>query len=147
MIREIRNQGKSESVVVSNEGHMDQPLTGWALASLHLKGPKVFRFEDGLVLRPGGRITITSGEGVVHKPPSVFGWTDETVWNNRGDVALIFDCDGDEVSRFGYPASRASHVGRLPRHRLVQDGEGSYHLEPMRRLAKRYPAKPPKARN
>ncbi len=141
-IREIRNEGMSESVVIANEGHADQPLTGWSLATL--QGLRVYRFEDGLVLRPGGRVTVTSGEGVAHRPPAVYGWTDEPIWNNRGDVALIFDCDGEEVARFAYPASRASRLARLPRHRLVLDGTGAYRVEPIRREAKRDRPKPPR---
>lgn len=131
LVKEVRNRGKAEEVVIANEGHVDQPLTGWTLVSL--QGVKVFRFEDGLVLRPGTSIRITSGEGVAHKPPTVFGWTDETVWNNRGDVALVFDYEGDEVTRFAYPSSRAEQAGRLPRHVLVRLEDGGYRVEHVRR--------------
>lgn len=131
VVAEVRNEGRAESVVVANTGHADQPLTGWALASF--KGVKVFRFEDGLVLPPGGRLVVMSGEGVSHNPPSVFAWTDENVWNNRGDVALIFDCDGEEVSRYAYPVAMAAQAQRLPKHRLVAGPDGGYTIEPTRR--------------
>jgi hypothetical protein len=135
VVLEVRNEGRAESVVVANEGHADQPLTGWALASF--KGVKVFRFEDGLVLLPGGKLVVMSGEGVSHNPPAVFAWTDETVWNNRGDVAVIFDCDGEEVSRYAYPASVATQARRLPKHRLVAGPDGSYAIIPTRRAPPR----------
>jgi hypothetical protein len=130
-VKEVRNEGRSESVVVANEGHVDQPLTGWVLASL--QGPQVFRFEDGMVLRPGGRVTVTSGQGVEHKPPAVLAWTDETVWNNRGDVALLFDYEGEEVARFAYPASRAEQAERLPKQQLLWDENGAFRIESVRR--------------
>jgi hypothetical protein len=130
-VQEVRNEGRSEAVVIANDGHADQPLTGWTLASL--KGTQVFRFQDGLVLRPGARITVTSGEGVAHKPPAVLGWTDETVWNNRGDVAVLFDYEGEEVARFAYPARRAEQAGRLPKQTLVRNDDGSFLIEPVRR--------------
>jgi hypothetical protein len=130
-VKEVRNDGKSEAVVITNEGHMEQPLTGWMLASVH--GNQVFRFEDGFVLGPGASVTITSGEGVAHKPPAVLGWTDETVWNNRGDVAFLFDYEGEEVSRFAYPPSRAGQARRLPRQVLVVGDDGRGRLEPIRR--------------
>jgi len=130
-VKEVRNEGKSEAVVIVNEGHMEQPLTGWMLASVH--GGQVFRFEDGFVLRPGASVTVTSGEGVAHKPPSVLGWTDENVWNNRGDIAFLFDYEGEEVSRFAYPATRAGQAGRLPKQTLVVGEDGAGRLEPVRR--------------
>ena len=130
-VKEVLNDGKSESVVIANDGHVEQPLTGWTLVSL--QGLQVFRFDDGTVLRPGSPIRVTSGEGVAHRPPAVLGWTDQTVWSNRGDVALVFDYEGEEVCKFAYPASRAEQAARLPRHLLVQDENGSYRIEAIRR--------------
>ena len=130
-IREVVNEGRSERVVIVNEGHADQPLTGWSLASL--KGAQIFRFEDGAVLRPGASVVITSGEGVAHRPPLVLGWTDETVWSNRGDIALLFDCDGEEAARFAYPKTRADQAERLPRHVLVEGEGGGFTIEPVKR--------------
>ena len=142
-VKEVRNDGKSEAVVIANEGHVEQPLTGWTLVSLH--GVQVFRFEDGMVLRPGAPITVTSGEGVKHKPPAVFGWTDQTVWSNRGDVALVFDYEGGEVCRFAYPASRAEQAARLPKQVLVRDEDGTYTIEAVRRESTRNRPKPARA--
>ena len=130
-IREVVNDGLSEAVVIANEGHMDQPLTGWALASL--KGLRVFRFPDGFVLPPGGTVTVDgqviSREGVRHEPPKALGWTDEAVWNNRGDIAVLFDYQGEEVDRYAYPASIADRVARLRRKRLYRGDDGGYRLE------------------
>jgi hypothetical protein len=136
VVKEVRNEGKAESIVIANEGHADQPLTGWALASL--QGTQVFRFDDGLVLKPGSRITVTSGEGVSHKPPEVFGWTEENVWNNRGDVALLFDYEGEEAARFAYPASRAERLDRLPEQVLTTGENGGHTIEAVRREAPRH---------
>lgn len=130
-VSEVRNEGRSEAVVLVNLGHVDQPLTGWSLASL--KGQRVFRFEDGFVLKAGSRVTVTSGDGVAHRPPAILGWKDEPVWNNRGDVALVFDCDGEEVARFAYRTKQAAQAGRLPKHRLVAREDGAWAIEPVRR--------------
>mgnify|MGYP001765491077 CR=1 FL=1 len=128
----VLNEGRSESVDLVNEGHAAQPMTGWALASF--RGTRIFRFEDGFVLGPGKRVRITSGEGVHHSPPGVLGWTDETVWNNRGDVALLFDCDGEEVVRFVYPKAKTD---RLPRHVLVAGEDGTGKIQAVRRIPAR----------
>ncbi|MBZ5641094.1 MAG: lamin tail domain-containing protein [Acidobacteriia bacterium] len=142
-VKEVRNEGRSESVVIANEGHMDQPLTGWMLASL--KGTQVFRFDDGLVLHPGASVIVTSGQGVAHKPPTTLAWTDETVWNNRGDVALLFDYEGSEVARFAYPASRAEQVERLPKQLLVREDSGAFRIESSRREPSRNRQKVPRS--
>ncbi len=134
-IADVLNEGRSERVEIVNEGRAGQPMTGWALASL--RGTRIFRFEDGFVLDPGASVRITSGEGVIHRPPDVLGWTDENVWNNRGDSAFLFDCDGEEVARFAYPRARAERVGRLPRQVLVVDERGGETIEPVRRTPPR----------
>jgi hypothetical protein len=130
-IAEIRNAGLSETLVLANRGHADQPLTGWCLVSFG--GTKVFRFPDGYVLGPGEAVKITSGEDVAHHPPKILAWTDEAVWNNRGDVALLFDWEGEEVARHGYPASRAVEFDRIPPQRLVVRDDGRYALEALSR--------------
>ncbi len=139
-VKEVRNDGKSEAVVIVNEGHVEQPLTGWTLVSLH--GVQVFRFDDGMVLRPGANVTVTSGEGVAHRPPTVLAWTDQTVWSNRGDVAIVFDYEGEEVTRFAYPASRADQAARLPRQTLISNPNGTYRIEAVRRETLRDRPKP-----
>ncbi len=142
-VKEVQNDGKFESVTITNEGHVEQPLTGWTLVSL--QGVQVFRFDDGMVLRPGVPVTVTSGEGVKHRPPAVFGWTDQTVWSNRGDIAMVFDYEGEEVCRFAYPASRAGQAARLPKHTLIRNEDGSYEIEPVRRESTRNRPKPARA--
>ena len=134
-IREVLNDGRAEEVVLVNEGHVGQPMTGWSLASL--RGVRVFHFEDGFVMEPGASVKIKSGDGVAHHPPAVLAWTDETVWNNRGDVALLFDCEGEEVARFAYPKARAERARRLPPHRLVAGENGSFRIEATRRTPPR----------
>jgi len=138
LLLEVKNEGLSESAEVRNDGTVEQPLTGWALVSLH--GTEVFRFPDGLVLGRGRVVTITSGDGVRHEPPDVHGWTDEQVWNNRGDMALLFDHEGEEVARYAY--RRTSRGARVPRQVLRRDEDGTYRLEPVRREPPRNRLKP-----
>ncbi len=124
-IADVQADGLSEEVAIVNRGRIDQPLAGWALASLH--GQEVFEFPDGAVLPPGGRVRILSGEQARPASQYDFLWVRENVWSNRSDTALLFDAKGHEVSRFAYPHSTIREKRRPKLKILDQDREG-YHL-------------------
>ena len=87
-----------EKVCVENR--LDEPLhmDGWSLRSE--EGEQTFRFPDNYVLQPGDTVTVWSGPGAAEKedPPLHLFWTSRYVWNNRGDVAVLLDDEGREVS-------------------------------------------------
>jgi hypothetical protein len=100
-IGQVHNDALREYVTVVNVGTMAQPMGGWALASL--RGERFYTFPDGLILLPEIVAVIHSGQGASDNPPHDLLWTEEQVWNNQGDVAVLFDADGLEVDRCAYP--------------------------------------------
>ncbi len=107
-ITEFSAEGADEYVTIQNGGTMAQPLTSWALASL--RGESIYEFPDGLILHPNSRVRIHSGPGAQGSPPGDWVWTREKIWNDQGDVAVLFDARGHEVARLSHgtppPATR-----------------------------------------
>ncbi len=114
-----------ESVTVTNRGQIDQPLTGWALATLH--GGQVFEFPEGTTLPPGGQVRVLSGEQARPGRPGEFLWSNEYLWSNHSDTALLFDEKGHEVSRFTYPRPTLRE-NRRPRRKILDQDRAGFHL-------------------
>ena len=93
-----------EVVVIVNTGASPQVMTGWELLSQ--EGGQRFVFPQ-FTLEPGASVAVTSGPNGRQDPPGVLQWLKSDgspyrghVWNNDGDVAVLFDNLGNEVSRF-----------------------------------------------
>ena len=93
-----------EVVVIVNSGSSPQVMTGWELLSE--EGGQRFVFPQ-LTLDPGAAVRVTSGPNGRQDPPSMLQWMRSDgspyrghIWNNDGDVAILFDSGGNEVSRF-----------------------------------------------
>ena len=93
-----------EVVVIVNAGTDPQVMTGWELLSE--EGGQRFVFP-GFTLDPGATVLVTSGPNGRQDPPGVLQWLKSDgspyrghIWNNDGDVAVLFDSGGNEVSRF-----------------------------------------------
>ena len=94
----------AEVVVIVNTGASPQVMTGWKLLSQ--EGGQRFMFPR-LTLNSGAAVRVTSGPNGRQDPPGVLQWLKSDgspyrghVWNNDGDVAILFDSLGNEVSRF-----------------------------------------------
>ena len=79
-------------------------MTEWELLSQ--EGGQRFVFPR-FTLSPGAAVRVTSGPNGRQDPPGVLQWLKSDgsphrghVWNNDGDVAILFDSRGNEVSRF-----------------------------------------------
>lgn len=93
-----------EVVVIVNTGGSPQVMTGWELLSQ--EGEQRFVFPQ-FTLDPGAAVRVTSGPNGWQDPPGVLQWLKSDgspyrghIWNNDGDVAVLFDSGGNEVSRF-----------------------------------------------
>ena len=93
-----------EVVVIVNSGASPQVMTGWELLSQ--EGGQRFVFPR-FTLNSGAAVRVTSGPNGRQDPPGVLQWLKSDgspyrghVWNNDGDVAILFDSRGNEVSRF-----------------------------------------------
>ncbi|HEV2126723.1 MAG TPA: lamin tail domain-containing protein [Chloroflexota bacterium] len=102
VIREVINQGRSESVLILNEGTSAQNLTSWVLRSL--TGGQTYAFPAGTVLAPGATVRVHSGQGASnkHQPPGDLFATNSNVWRNEGDTAVLLDPSGTVISRLTY---------------------------------------------
>jgi len=134
-IMNVLNQALQENVVIVNQGTLPQPLSGWALASL--RGDSLFFFPDDLILGPDKSLYVHSGQSASEMTNSLnvnlaldfhIFWTDEQVWNNHSDVAVLFDAHGEEVDRYAYPHTLARRSAFRYRKRLVHNG-GQWHIE------------------
>jgi hypothetical protein len=122
-IMEVHNDALSEYVALVNRGALAQPMTGWALVTL--RGERVYQFPDNLILQPGMMVFVHSGHDAPNRtqaPRDLF-WTDEQMWNNRSDTAVLFDAHGLEVDRYAYPRGRMRGNTARHRQRLTRDGE------------------------
>ena len=126
VIDEVHADSSSEYVSIVNRGQIDQPLTGWVLASLH--GLEVFQFPEGTVLPARGRLRVLSGEGAGPASQRDLLWTRQSVWNNRSDTAFLFDDRGHEVTRFTYPRPTVRE-SRVPKRKILMRERDGYHLQ------------------
>ncbi len=115
----IHNDGLRESITVANQGTLAQPMCGWALATL--RGERFYFFPDDVVMLPEMIVTIHSGQDALDAPPRDLLWAREQMWNNRGDVAVLFDSNGLEVDRHTYPHKRILGSAAYHRKQLVCD--------------------------
>ena len=128
IINKIHNDGLQESVSIQNQGTVSQPMSGWILASL--RGQLFYTFPDNLIFLPGLTVVVHSGEQIQGQVRSnqiaqvdVF-WTNEQVWNNRGDMAILFDVNGIEIDRYVYPHKRLMGSSAEHHKLLVQSPDG-----------------------
>ncbi|HEU5315720.1 MAG TPA: lamin tail domain-containing protein, partial [Chloroflexota bacterium] len=102
VVKAIVNEGRTEHVVVANEGTAPQELTGWTLRSG--TGGQQLAFPSGFILPPGATVNLHSGNGAStqNRPPTDLFATSQNVWNNQGDSALLVDPTGRVVSQLTY---------------------------------------------
>lgn len=124
-IKAVKNDGLQEYAAIINRGTVAQPMSGWVLASL--RGQTFYPFPDDLMFEPGMIVKVQSGQQEPKKTNNKLGvwadllWTVEQVWNNRGDIAILFDANGLEVDRHSYPHERVMGSGANRRKVLVRN--------------------------
>jgi len=85
---------RAELVVLENRGAAPAVLDGWVLHDRNVNHSLPL---DGLVVGPGERLTIASGEALF-SASNVVVWKPENVWNNSGDTATLVDANQAVVS-------------------------------------------------
>ncbi len=79
-----------------NNGPAEVDLTGWKLVSE--KGNQTYNFPGGTTIAPDGTLKVLSGPKAVPSPGALV-WTDSTIWNNDGDPGVLYNAQGQVVSR------------------------------------------------
>ncbi|MEZ5175804.1 MAG: lamin tail domain-containing protein [Acidimicrobiia bacterium] len=84
----------AEYITVVNEGYDIVPMAGWTLRDE--SSSNRFVFPPGVALEPGQSVTVVTGcEG---GPVGALHWcSDQAVWSNGGDTAMIMDTLGNAV--------------------------------------------------
>ncbi|MGM7724649.1 cell wall-binding repeat-containing protein [Metabacillus sp. Hm71] len=80
---------EKDKVVIKNVDSRDLNLTGWRLYSAD--GGQTFYFPNNYVLKKGSSVTVVSGRGATHNPPSQLLWTNSYIWENDGDIARVIN--------------------------------------------------------
>jgi|GEM_PF-837501 hypothetical protein len=84
-----------ETVTVVNQGGSPVDMTSWKITD---EGEKhTFVFPAGFVLNPGASVVIMSGPDQVGGAGTI-SWKKQSVWNNDGDVATLWNANGKPVS-------------------------------------------------
>ncbi len=140
-IEAVHNAGLQESVTIINQGLVAQPMTGWVLASL--RGQVFYSFPEDVMLRPNRSIVIHSGQ---QEPKNTdvsadFLWTMDQIWNNRGDIAILFDANGLEIDRYSYPHERVLGSSDNRRKVLIRNDDGFEITDESPHRAKKVPRK------
>ncbi len=88
-----------EYITIANEGYDAVSIGGWTLRDESTSNR--FTFDGGVTLDPGGSITVVTGcDG---GPAGALHWcSDQAVWSNGGDTAIIMDTLGNAVVWYTY---------------------------------------------
>ena len=100
VIVELSGHSDPEYVDIYNRGATAQDMTGWYIVSVI--GQETFFFPDGYILNSAALVQVESGSGATHNPPLQLLWTSETVWNNSGDRAILYNSSDQAVSSACY---------------------------------------------
>ncbi|MDQ4078062.1 MAG: lamin tail domain-containing protein [Chloroflexota bacterium] len=126
VMSDMNAEGADEYVVIENLGTVAQPMTNWVLTSL--RGDQFYTMPEGFVLRAGGRVRIHSGPGAQSSPPNDLLWTRDSIWNNKGDTAVLFGANGHEVARIGHGNRRDDSK----REKLLYRENGEMRIEDLK---------------
>ena len=127
-IESVQNNGLQESLTLTNRGTVVQPMSGWVLAGL--RGQVFYVFPDDLMLPASMTAVVHSGQQELQKVPSHHDvwrelfWTTGQIWNNRGDIAILFDANGQEIDRYSYPHERVMGSSANRRKVLLRTDNG-----------------------
>lgn len=81
---------KGETVTVANGSKIDVNLLGYYILSS--EGNQKYVFPN-YVLKAGGKVTVYSKGG-----KGQLKWSDQNIWNNSGDKAVLYGPDGERIS-------------------------------------------------
>ena len=91
-----------EYVTIINEGYDIVEISGWTLRDESTSNR--FTFGPNIILDPGDQITVVTGcDG--GPAGSTYWCSDQAVWSNGGDTAMIMDTLGNAVVWYTYTAS------------------------------------------
>lgn len=111
VITHIHYQGQvfrtqaDEFIEIANQGPTPVDLSGWWVSAGHI-GQNFF-FPPQTIIKPQQRLRIYTDE--IHPESGGFSFgSKRALWNDKGDVGLLFDKTGAEIARWAYGAKVAT---------------------------------------
>lgn len=95
-----------EYVVIQNATRKAINLEGWAIRD---KTGYQYEFGPDVVLKPGKKITLRSGQGD-DGTSTVYWGRRQYVWNNDTDTASIINASGRLIDKCSYNSTRVDYV-------------------------------------
>ncbi len=95
-------------MTITNHGTAPQRMAGWKLESGPLGRPRqqVYEFPAKFVLAPGASVRVHSFAGADSATDLYWGQSSSNggrhYWGKRGDVGVLYNAKGAEVSRLVY---------------------------------------------
>ena len=83
-------------------------MTDWKIQSyantggVCLPASQWYTFPIGYVLNVGRSVSVHAGTGALDAPPDDLKWTGSFVWNDQGDVGVLYDASGGAVDSYCY---------------------------------------------
>jgi len=85
----------NEYVLIHNDTNEAVDMSGWYVISV--EGNQKYVFPNGTVIQPRDDISVVSGPEAFAGEDQ-FVWTTESIWNNSGDPALLYNAKGELMS-------------------------------------------------
>jgi len=89
----------AEVVTLQNQTAGPIDLSGWRLLAGDER--QQYRFPEGMVLGPGARLRLHTGQGTDSAGDLYWGRR-SAVWRNSGDTATLLDGEGRTVATYRY---------------------------------------------
>lgn len=87
---------EAEAIVLVNQGGEEADLSGWILL---IRGELSYQFPDGVVIPPGGQITLHTRQGKDTEKDLYWG-LDAPLWTEPGLQATLKDAEGKVVALY-----------------------------------------------
>eukprot|EP00003_Mantamonas_plastica_P020667 TRINITY_DN3328_c0_g1_i1.p1 TRINITY_DN3328_c0_g1~~TRINITY_DN3328_c0_g1_i1.p1 ORF type:complete len:1368 (+),score=552.22 TRINITY_DN3328_c0_g1_i1:1804-5907(+) len=94
-----------DCVTIANIGSEEEDISGWKLESEGGGDAQTYEFEEGTVLGPGESISVYSGKKNEGVEDGIF-WTSRYIWSDKGDTAILWNTDGEEIDRLSCTRSQ-----------------------------------------
>ncbi|NMG07144.1 hypothetical protein DP117_09720 [Brasilonema sp. UFV-L1] len=103
----VKQTESDEYVEITNQGSAIVDVSGWRLHGENT--PQNFYFPKGTLLRPGKSLRVYTNEIHPETGGLSFG-VKRAIWNNKGNVGLLYDAKGNLVDSFSYGNKKTKEV-------------------------------------
>jgi len=104
VIVKVYNSHSVEYVDIANQGDAAVDMSGWHVYGSrdHDSRRDDYYFPRGFTLGPGEVVRLHSGDRSTHTSGNDIHWSDQPVWNNKGETVYLADAGGNIISQYRY---------------------------------------------